>query len=517
MPGKYLLGIDIGTNNSKGVITDFDGRVLAHRTVEHETCSPQPGWYEHDADKVWWGDFVQIVRAMLQEASIKGQDIVAVGQSTLMPDMLPVDDQGHPLRPGILYGIDTRAVAEIAYINEVFGPEFILEKAGNPVTAQSVGAKILWFKNHEPDLYARTRQFHNCSSYLILKLTGEYILDNGNAFFWTPLYDIHALQWDVQICHTLGIDPALLPRTAYCTEIAGHVTDRAAAETGLAAGTPIIVGCSDALAEVISAGVVYPGEAGLSYGSTMSMLVSETGLRSVPNLGVLPSVVPNIYITGSGTAAAAALTRWFRDNFGQVEMEAQRLLGLNAYHMLSDEAERIPPGSEGLVVLPYFAGERTPLWDAEARGMILGLTLSHSRAHIYRALLEATAYSQRHNLDVMAANGVEVKKIVSVGGGTRSHVWTQIVSDVTGIPQELALSPYGSPYGDAYLAGYAAGIFSDFETLRNRWVKIVRRVEPNPALKPLYDRYYQIYRRLYEPTKDAMHELARLSCLRHSE
>jgi xylulokinase len=290
------------------------------------------------------------------------------------------------------------------------------------------------------------------------------------------------------------------------------VTKQAAADTGLAPGTPVIVGTCDASAETLSAGAALPGDAAMTLGSTFNLYVNMEEVKATPNLAFSPYAVPGLYVLVAGTATAASLTRWFRDNFGHVEMETERLLGLSAYQLLSAEAAQIPPGSEGLLTLPYFAGERTPLWDSQARGLILGLTLSHTRAHVYRSLLEGIAHSVRHNIDVMAELGVDIKRCAASGGGTRNLLWMQIICDVTGIPIELPVAHHGSPYGCAYLAGYGAGLFSDFDVLRNKWVRIERRLEPNSTLKPRYDQYHEVYRRAYEHTVEDMHALARLSC-----
>jgi xylulokinase len=512
MAGKYLLGIDVGTSGTKGVITDLKGRVLAFQATETETSSPQPGWYEHDAEKTWWGSFCQVTQALLQEIDAPPTEIAAVGASALCPDMLPLDEAGRPLRSAILYGIDARAQGEIDELNALFGEEFIFERSANVLSGQSITPKYLWFKHNEPELAARTRMIHSATGYLVYKLTGEHVVDYGIAIFYGPLYDIRTLKWDEKLANKMGLDVELLPRAAPATDVAGEVTEQAAAETGLAPGTPVIVGSCDASAEALSGGSVLPGDAAITVGSTICLFVNMDEVKTHPSLSFFPYVVPGLFALGAGTATAASVTRWFRDNFGHVEMETERLLGLNAYQLLSDEAAQIPPGSEGLLVLPYFAGERTPLWDPQARGLVVGLTLSHGRAHVYRALLEGTAHSVRHNLDVMGELGADVQRLVATGGGTRNLLWMQIISDVTGIPIEIPVTAYGSPYGCAYMAGYGAGLFQDFDVLRNEWVRIARRLEPNSALKPRYDKYHEIYRRLYEHTREDMHALAQLSC-----
>ncbi len=470
-----------------------------------------PGWYEHDADRIWWAGVVQIIREMLADSGVDPKAIAGVGVSALGPDVLPVDDAGRPLRPGILYGIDTRAFAEIDSIKQQFGAQFIFERTGTELSAQSMTPKILWLKRHEPEIYARTHKMHTASGYLVFKLTGEEVIDYGTGMSLSPIIDVKTLQADDQICRAMGIDPDLLPRLVSTADVAGVVTDAAAAETGLAAGTPVIGGCMDGNAEAVSVGTMEPGDGALTYGSTMCLVLAVQNARPNPSLFFGPNVDRGAYVMAAATATSASITRWFRDNFSQVELDRQLNGGPNAYQQLSEAAAAVPPGAEGLLMLPYFAGERTPLWDTQARGLLVGLTLAHSRAHVYRAILEATAFSLRHNIDEMLRGGAQIKRIVSTGGGTRSRLWTQIISDVTGYSQELAESPYGSPYGGAYLAGKAVGLFKDYEPLRNQWVKIVRRVEPNPRLKPLYDRYYEVYRSVYTHVKEDMHALADLA------
>ncbi len=511
MAGKYLLGVDVGTSGTKGVITDFDGRVLAFRSTETKLDSPRPGWFEHDAEKVWWGSFCWVVRALIETAGIKPTEIAAVGVSAVCPDMLPLDENGRPLRPAILYGIDNRAQNEIEELNALLGEDFIFEQSANVLSGQSVTPKYLWFKRHEPELAARTRKIHSATGYLVYRLTDQHVVDLGIAVFYAPIFNPRTEAWDADVARKMGIDLELLPHPMPSGAIAGVVTPQAAVESGLTAGTPVVVGTCDATSEALGGGAILPGDAAVTVGSTICMFVITTEVKTDPGLTFLPYLAPGVYAIGAGTATGASITRWFRDNFGHVEMEAERLLDLNAYQLLSDQAATVPAGSMGLLVLPYFAGERTPIWDPYARGLIVGLTLSHKRAHVYRAILEGTAYSVRHNVDVMKDLGVDIKRMVATGGGARNTLWMQIMSDVTGIPIEIPESNYGSPYGCAYLAGYGAGVFKDFDVLINQWVRIARRLEPDPATGHIYERYYEVYRRTYEHVKEDMHDLCRLS------
>jgi xylulokinase len=395
------------------------------------------------------------------------------------------------------------------------GEERILAVGGNALSVQSAGPKLVWLRKHEAGVFERTNKVYDAASYLTYRLTGESRLDYGQACWFHPLFNIRELAWDTDVCAELGVPTDIFPPLCWATDLAGTVTRSAAQATGLAEGTPVIAGTGDGPAEQVAVGAVEEGEAALVYGSTMCLLALSNELRVHPKAAAAVGAVPGRHILMTYMNASAALTRWFRDNFGQVEQETEAALGINAYHLLSDQAARVPPGSEGLIVLPYFAGEGHPILDSQARGLILGLTLSHTRAHVYRALLEGVAYGLRHNLETFQEAGLPIKRWIAAGGGTKSQVWTQIVSDVLGQDQELVASPYGAPYGDAYLAGYGVGLFKDLNVLRERWVQPAGKVQHNPQVRPVYDRYYEVYRGLYEPLKEHMHVLARLSTATH--
>ncbi len=510
MASQYLIGVDVGTNGSKGVLVELDGNVKAYNFREHSVHTPKPGWCEQDADSVWWEDLKQILRALVTQSGIDPKEIVAVGVSATCPDLLPVDEDGRPVFAGVLYS-DNRAAAEIQWITEQLGADRIQQVVGRPIPPDSVGAKLIWLRNNEGQAYARTRMVHNASSYLVFKLTGEHVIDYVCAGGNNPFFSPTKREYDLAVCADLGVNPEIFPRVTWACDVAGGITAQAARESGLAEGTPVVVGTCDATVEVLSTGAVVPGDASILYGTTMIMNFALPADKHAQLSGIWPGPMPNYHRAGFGMSASAALTRWFRDRFGQMEKEAEGKLGIDAYQLLSIQAGEIPPGSEGLIVLPYFAGERSPIFDARARGMILGLTLSHTRRHIYRALLEGVAYGLRHGLEQMDKQGVEFSRVVATGGGTKSAVWAQIVSDVIGRDQQVLLKPWGAPYGDAFLAGYGTGLFKDLAVLRDVWVQETREVQHNPANKQVYDRYFGVYRGLYEKLKEDMHALAELS------
>ncbi len=503
---ELLLGIDIGTSSTKGVLCTPEGVVVAETVIEHGVDQPRPGWYEQDADTVWWGDVVRVCQQLLpgRAGAVRGVAVSAIG-----PCLLPVDQAGRPLGPGILYGIDSRATAEIDWLNGHFGEDALFDLGGMTLTSQAMGPKILWLRRHEPEAFARTEAFLTASSYIVLKLTGERVMDAHTASYYNPLIDLRKLAWDGRFAEPIT-DLARLPRIAHATELAGDVTPGAAAKTGLPVGTPVTVGTIDAAAEAISVGVTAPGDMMVMYGTTLFFIQRTSAPIADRRMWSAAYVTPDAYCVSGGMSAAGGLTRWGRDTFGQPELEAERAGGPNAYAALAELAATSPAGADGLVCLPYFAGERTPINDSEARGMFAGLTLGHTRADLYRAILEGTAFGVRHNLETMAAMGSAPRRLVAVGGGAKNRTWLQIVSDVTGVPQDVPERTTGAAYGDAFLSGLATGLIPDIGALNSQWVRIGETLQPDAAVRPLYDELYGIYRDLYDNTRDQLHALARL-------
>lgn len=486
-----VLGIDIGTSSSKGVLARADGTVVAQAEIPHTVSLPRPGWAEHDAEQTWWADVVELCQRLLPHAD---GPLAAVCTSGIGPCLLPVDASGRPLRPAILYGIDTRATREITELTERYGEERILARSGSVLTSQAVGPKLAWLRRNEPEVYARTKRFLMASSYVVERLAGEYVLDHHSASQCDPLYDLHTASWIEEIAAEIA--PGVrLPRLLWPGEVAGHVTAAAAEATGIPAGTPVAAGTIDAWAEALSVGVRDPGDCMLMYGTTMFLVQVLDRPVVDRRLWATRGIVPGTANLAGGMATSGAVTDWLR-----------RLVG-GSFGDLTAEAAQIPAGSHGLVMLPYFAGERSPLFDPDARGAVLGLTLRHGRGHLYRAALEATAYAVRHHLEVMAQAGAEPARLVAVGGGTTGDLWTQIVSDVTGRPQDLPEQRIGASYGDALLAAVAAGLVPEEGAT---WARTSRTVQPRAEGREVYDELHDVYRQLYPATRDQAHVLAGL-------
>lgn len=487
------LGVDIGTFESKGVIVDGAGRVLAQASRPHRMLVPQPGWAEHRADEDWWGDFTFIVRALLASTRIDPKAIRAIATSAIGPCLLPLDAAGRPLTNGILYGVDTRASAEIAEMNATIGEAAILARSHNALSSQAVGPKILWLARNRPDVWARTAKLVTSTTYLTFRLTGRHVIDHYTASNFAPLYDMATGDWNLDLAPICRRDQ--LPEILWTTGIAGPVTAAAAAETGLAEGTPVTCGTIDAAAEAVSVGVTRPGEMMLMYGSTIFVIQIAAGPVSDPRLWHAPWLFPGQRAAMAGLATSGTLTHWLRDTFGR------DLAPDTAFATLTEEAMASPKGAKGLICLPYFSGERTPLNDPLAKGCFFGLNLTHTRGDLYRAALEGIAAATRHIIDTYAEAGSPPSRVLAVGGGTKNAPWLQATSDFAGVEQQVCRVTTGASYGDCWLAAQALGDPVRIED----WNPVDQVVRPERV--PAYDRQYPLFLKLYEATKDIAHAL----------
>lgn len=489
MPCTAVIGVDIGTSSSKGVLVALDGTLLHTAVREHAVDRPAPGHVEMDAG-VWWDEFASLSREL---TSAHDTDVVAVGVSGMGPCVLLTDADDNPLRPAILYGVDTRSVAQIERLEKELGADEITRRCGSRLTTQAAGAKVAWVAEREPDLFRRARRLYMPSSWLVRKLTGAYVLDHHSASQCTPLYDTLARDWYLPWADRIapGVE---LPPLSWSGDAAGTVTAEAARLTGLPAGIPVTTGTIDAWAEALSVGAHGIGDLMLMYGTTMFLVHTVPGLLRDPSLWSTVGALPDTRNLAGGMATSGAVTSWLRDLFGSDD-----------YQQLLELAEESGPGAGGLLMLPYFAGERTPVTDPRARGVIAGLTLSHTRGDLYRAALEGTAFGVRHNIEAIEAAGGDIRRVVAVGGGTQGRLWTQIVSDVTGRAQELRTTSVGASYGGALLA---AQLVTDARI--DAWNPVEEVVTPRPDVASRYSELYALYRDLYPASSHVVHALADL-------
>ena len=513
MGKAYFVGIDTGTNSSKGALIDEQGEILALHSTEHSMENPQPGYYEHDAERDWWGDFCTISRELLRKSGVDAKDVKAVGISALGADCVPVDEHCRPLRKAILYGIDARATDEMAELTALYGEEQILKWYGRPLCSSDVMPKILWIKRREPEVYARTHKFLTGSSYITAKLTGRYVVDRflGLASF-NPLYDPQTRKPVPEYCAPV-CRPDQLAEILEAAEVAGTVTAEAAAETGLSEGTPVITGTDDSGAEAISCGVVESGKMMLQLGSSVYMILGTDSLIDDERLWREEFIVPGLCDISAGTNTAGSLTKWFRDELFPDALAAERAGGENAYQRMLEGVAEIPPGSEGLITLPYFAGERTPINDPDARGVLFGLTLQHTRAHLYRSALEAVGFSVNQQIRIMESHPeARIDRIIAVGGGAQNPLWMQIIADILGKEISTPQVTVGACYGDALMAALGVSFpgFENYAAL-TRYVRAGRTYAPDPRAHAVYEKHQAVYDALYDTTKDLAHTLCVLA------
>jgi xylulokinase len=499
---KYYLGIDVGTYESKGVLIDENCQILADHAVKHELENPKPNHFEHDAERVWWGDLCQISHALIKKGGIKNSEIACVGSSALGADCLPVDENCRPLRKAILYGIDSRAEKEIAYLADYFGPEKINQIYGRPLCSSDVAPKILWIKNNEPEVYNRTAKFLTSTSYLTAKLTGNYVIDKFLINTFAPIY-LKDGTIDEEACK-MFCRPDQMAQCKGTTDIVGWVTAKAAAETGLAEGTPVITGTDDSGAEAISTGVFQPGDMMIQVGSSCYMIYCSDRLVLDDRIWHDEFIIPGTFSVSAGTNTAGTMTRWYRDTLFFDKLAQQEQGGLNAYQAMLTNFENIPAGSDGLITLPYFAGERTPINDPFARGVIFGLKLTHTRDQMYKSALEGVGFSIGQHLDIIKGHHLPLKKIMAVGGGAKNIPWLQIISDIIGETIQTSDVTIGAAFGDALMAALAVGHYKSYADF-NEVIKPGMVILPNMQNHELYKPYRRIFDQLYLNTKDLMH------------
>ena len=492
------LGVDIGTFESKGVLVDGDGQIVAQASRPHEMRVPRPGWAEHDPNQDWWGDFVHITRSILASSRVDPKTIKGIGCSAIGPCMLPVDQAGDALMNGVLYGVDNRAAKEVEELTDQIGLETLMSTCGNALTSQSVGPKILWLKRHHPEIFKETDRIHTSTTYIVSKLTGHTVIDHYTAANFNPLYDIRTQTWTNQLTDII-INGEQLPELLWSSEFAGEVIPKAAEETGLAAGTPVLAGTIDAAAEAVSVGVTGPGQMMMMYGSTIFIIMPTEERVADSRLWYAPWLIEGQHACMAGLATSGTLTHWFRDQF------AKELARDQAFPELASEAASSPPGANGLMIHPYFSGERTPIHDPLAKGSIVGLNLTHTRGDIYRALLEGIALGTGHVIDTFRDAGATPVSLHAVGGGVKNDVWSQATSDVTGMAQIVREKSVGASYGNAFLTAVALGEaqWRDIDL----WNPIVSTIEPLPENSTLYRQRLALFKQYYLNTREILSDL----------
>ncbi len=506
----YVMGIDVGTTGTRAVIVRPDGHVVGAATGDHQPMRmPKPGWAEQDPED-WWQATLVAVRGALEQASLKGSDIAAVGFSGQMHGVVLLDKARTVLRPSLIW-CDQRSQAQCDWITEKVGADRLIQYASNPALTGFSAPKLLWVRDNEPQLFDRAAHFLLPKDFVRFRLTGEFASDVSDAS-GTLLFDVTHRRWSKELLAELDVDANLLPRVFESPEITGQITRETAVLTGLSAGTPVVAGAGDQAASAVGNGIVLPGLTSATLG-TSGVIFTYTEAPKLDPRGRIHTfchAVPGKWHVMGVTQGAGLSLRWFRDNFGATEAWLAQHTDVDPYELIIKQAEKIPPGSDSLLWLPYLMGERTPHLDAEARGMWFGLTASHTRAHAIRSILEGVAFSLRDSLEIFRELDIPVEQIRLSGGGSRSFLWRQIQADIYGKEVVTLRTSEGSALGAALLAGVGAGIYASVEESAREAIQVKEQMAPRPDHAAAYDQYYQVYRRLYPAVQELSHALARL-------
>jgi ribulokinase len=513
--GDYLLGIDYGTGGAKACIMDTQGDVLGFAFEEYPFIHEKPGWSEHDPN-LYWLIGCRLIQQALTQAHIAPTEIRGLAVSSALPSLVMVDAQHHPIHNAYNL-LDRRATQEVAWLRRQVGEERIVQLTGNRIDDHPILVNLLWEQRHRPEDYRRIWKALTIDGFITLKLTEQAVVNNGGAAFYGVAFDLQHDCFDASMLETVGISARILPAIHRSEEIIGSVTAEAAAATGLAAGTPVCCGQVDFSASCIAAGITSEGDIMSNLGTVGNFGVvhrnrafnfSPVGATMINWAFTVDSA--NTYVTVPTTMTGGQSIRYLRDAFGQYEVETERVLGVSAYDLLNMQAEKVAPGSDGLIVLPYLMGERTPIWDTAARGVIFGLSLNHSKGHLVRAMMEAVAYALYDSYELLLQAGLPIHyPLVLNEGGAVSKLWRQIITDVFNVPTVLVQRRTGAPYGDAILAGVATGFLPSFDVAK-QWVQYVAQMDPDPSRHNRYMEYFALYRRLYSHVKEDFQALAAL-------
>jgi xylulokinase len=504
-----LLGIDTGTGGTRAVLVDETGRVVSSSTAEHAAISSShPGWAEQYPDD-WWRAACRAIPECLERAGVNPAEIAGIGLTGQMHGLVLLDKNSKVLHPSLIW-CDQRTGAECEAITEKIGAGRLIELTANPALTGFTLPKIWWVQKNEPEVWARVRSIFLPKDYVRFRLTGTRAIDVADAS-GTLLLDVVNRKWSAPMMEASRLSEDMLPRVFESPEVASRVSEEGARATGLRAGIPVVAGAGDQAAGAVGMGIVRPGAVSATIG-TSGVVFAATASPFLDPQGRIHTfchAVPNRWHVMGVTQAAGYSLRWFRDQFGAA-LAAPGDPQRDPYDLLLDEAGQAPAGSDGLLWAPYLMGERTPHLDPLARGALVGLTATHRRAHVIRAILEGVAFSLRDTLTIFSELKLPVESIRLGGGGARGALWQQIQADVYGMTVDLVEAEEGPAYGAALLAGVGAGVWTSVEEACDKSVRVATRVQAEKSRVALMNERYEAFRKLYPSLRGVMHDLASL-------
>lgn len=499
--GEYLLGIDIGTSACKIAVFTRSGQVAASGNGDYSVYYHHPGWAEQNPNE-WWDAVCRTIPAVLKSGGIDPSEIRGIGIDGQSWSAIAIDRGGNVLTNTPIW-MDTRAVDICDEYNRRIGKKKIFELCGNPLQPSYTTPKIIWYQRNLPEVYKKIYKILQSNSFIVYRLTGVTSQELSQGY-GLHCFDMRKGCWNEEMCDLFGISPDILPEIHACHDIVGTVTKEAAAQCGLAEGTPVAAGGLDAACGTLGAGVIHSGETQEQGGQAGGMSICTDTYRADERLILGYHVIPGHWLLQGGTTGGGGVMRWLEKEFGAYERVEGKRQGKSSLDLFNKEAAAVKPGSDGLIFLPYMSGERTPIWNPDAKGVYYGIDFSKTKGHFIRAAMEGTAYALRHNLSVAEEAGANVTVMRAMGGSANSVLWTQIKSDITGKPIIVPSSDTATTLGAAILAGVGIGMYADFEEAVRLTVKDRRKHEPDREKGAVYDVNYDTYIELYQQLKGIM-------------
>jgi xylulokinase len=509
MKNLCVISIDVGTTGCKTVLADVNGNIVAKAFKEYKTYTPKPG-YSEQYPKDWWKAVVETVKIVVSRSKMNPrEDIVGLGFSGTLGGILPIDKNGNLLMEKVIHYSDMRAIEQCEFLRKVLGEELLYNTTGNPLLPIPSLVKWLWIRDNKPEIFERTYKFLHPKDYMVFKTTGEITTDYVDASS-TMAFDLVKRQWSEEILETVKIPVDKLPMPRYSMEIAGELKSDVAKELGLRAGLPVIVGSGDTGALLVGAGVIKDMYAVCYLGSAAEIDVASNKPFFDPKMRIPIRChsVPNMWFGSATSLTAGIALKWFRNEFCELEMMFEKKYGVDAYKLLDEKAENVPIGSRGLMFLPYLLGERSPISDPKARGAFIGISLSNRREDFFRAMLEGTSFTLRHNLETYREIGINPIDLRMCGGGAKSSLWKKIIVNVLGIECKLLENPgETTAMGIAICTFTGVKIYDSIEKAVKSFVKVKDVEKPSQNEHEEYDKLFKIYLKCYPALKEIMHEL----------
>lgn len=510
MPVKqFILAHDLGTTGNKATLYNAEGRLVSSIFEAYEVEYAQTGWAEQNPED-WWQAVCTSTQKLLRQAGVAADDIACITFSGQMMGCVPLNKQGQPLRNAIIWA-DQRAVTQEQWLSQRISPEALYRITGHRLSASYTICKILWLRDHQPDIYQATHKFVQAKDAMVARLTGEFVTDHSDASS-TNLYALEQGDWSEQILEAAQLNPAQLPALRRSIDVVGQVRAEIAAEVGVAAGTPVVIGAGDGLCAAAGAGVVDEGDAFNYIGSSswIALATRQPIYDPQQKTFCFAHLVPGMFSPCGTMQAAGASYQWARDQLSLPEIAAAAELKLSPYDLMNLSGEKSPVGAKGLLFLPYLLGERSPRWNTRARGGFIGLTIRHTRTDMIRAVLEGITLNLRVILEAFTQQGASIQAMRLIGGGARGRFWNQMMANIYGLPvQRLAILEEATSMGAAVAGGVGVGLYKDF-SMAKEMNRIAEVIEPDPAAQAAYDKLYPIFEATYHALTPIYDKLAEL-------